>query len=198
MRTKIAGLTALSLLVAACGVGSRQVVPEAGLVGCQPVTSGALAGAPWDSLVGDWRVTLVATRGPMAGRVARGNLTLRAQAESLRRVEQPGPVTVTVPVVGATDVRVEEVGAVRMGNVQSADPRHPGASLWVSRGADGGVSAVLRIGEEEIGAGRQPFDGGYLVLYLRRVSGSGLYGGWASGVSDEVASGHFCVARPSP
>jgi hypothetical protein len=196
-RTRAAGLTALSLVVATCGVRGRRAESGAD-AGCRPVTSGALAAAPWDSLAGDWHLTLVATAGPGAGRVAQGLVALRSQEESLRRVDRPGPATVTVPAVGSTDLRVEEVGAVRMGDLGSADPRRPGVSIWVSRGADGGVSAVLRIGQQEIGTTLQPFDAGYTVLYLRRVTGAGIYGGWASGVTDEVASGHFCATRNSP
>ena len=193
---RVAVLMALPLAVAGCGSrgGCAALAADSG---CQAVAAASLAGAPWDSLPGEWRLTMVATRGPMAGRVAQGSLTLRAQEASLRRVERPGPVTVTVPVIGATDLGVEAIGAVRMGDVRSTDPRHPGVSIWVLRGADGGVSAVLRIGEEEIGAARQPFDAGYTVLYLRRVSGAGFYGAWASGVPDEVASGHFCAVRTS-
>ena len=192
--TRIAGLTVLSVVVAACGVHSRKVEPGAD-VRCRPVTSGALAAAPWDSLAGDWRLTLVATTGPSAGRVAQGLVALRSQEESLRRVDRPGPATVMVPAVGSTDLPVEEVGAVRMGDLGSADPRQPGVSIWVSRGADGGVSAVLRIGQQEIGTARQPFDAGYTVLYVRRVTGAGFAGGWASGITDEAASGHFCAVR---
>jgi len=161
------------------------------------VTAGSLSAAPRDSLAGDWSLTLVATTGPSAGRVAQGIVALRAQEESLRRVDRPGPATVIVPMVGSTDMIVEEVGAVRMGDLRSSDPRRPGVSVWVSQGADSGVSAVLRIGQQEIGVARQPFDAGYTVLYLRRVWGAGIYGGWASGVSDEVVTGHFCAVRAS-
>jgi hypothetical protein len=189
-----AGLLAMSLGVVACGPRGIRVAAPADDA-CRPVTATAVGDAPWDSLPGEWRLTLVATAGRMAGRVAQGNLTLRAQEPSLRAVDRPGPVVVTVPVVGSTDLAVEEAGAIRMGDLRSAEPRQPGVSIWVSRGADGGVSAVLRIGQEEIGTGRQPFDAGYTVLYLRRVTGATMLGGWASGVTDEVASGHFCAVR---
>jgi hypothetical protein len=67
-------------------------------------------------------------------------VSLRSQEKSLRRVDRPGPATVIVPVVGSTDLSAEDVGAVRMGELGSADPRQPGVSIWVSRSADGGVS----------------------------------------------------------
>jgi len=187
----------MPLFVVACGArGAR--VDAAADDACRPVAAAPLRDAPWDSLPGEWRITLAATAGPMAGGTVQGSLSLRAQEPSLRRVDRPGPVAVTVPVYGSTDVAVEQVGAVRMGNLLSSDPRRPGVSLWVSRGADGGVSAVMRIGEEEIGTSRQPFDAGYLALFLRRVSSRSILGGWASGVTDEVASGHFCATRGAP
>lgn len=155
------------------------------------------ASARWDSLPGSWRLTLVATSGGMAGRSAQGSLTLRALDAALRRIERPGPAIVTVPVIGATDVPVEQVGAVRMGNLLSADPQRPGAAIWVSQGADGGVSAVLRIGEEAIRSDLLRFDGGYTALFLRQVSAASLRGSWASGVTTEEAGGHFCAVRVS-
>ena len=188
---------ALPLAVAACGARGSRVAPPPDDA-CRPVAATPLGAAPWDSLPGQWRLTLVATSGRMAGRVAQGNLTLIAEEESLRRVDRPGPNVVTVPVVGSTDLSVEEVGAVRLGDLRSADPRRPGTSIWVSIGPDGGTSAVMRVGQEEIGTRLQPVDAAYTVLYLRRVSGSAILGGWASGGgggAGEVASGHFCAAR---
>lgn len=131
----------------------------------------------------------------MAHRSVQGMLTLRAQDSSLRRVERPGPQTLTVPVIGATDLAVELVGAQRVGNVRSADPQRPGVAIWVSQGQDGGTSAVLRIGEETIHSNLTRFDGAYLALYLRRVSANRIYGAWASGVTGEEAAGHFCAVR---
>jgi hypothetical protein len=144
---------------------------------------------------GSWRLTLVATAGPAAGRSVQGSLTLRAQDPAAQRVDRPGPTTVTVPVIGTTDLALEQVGAQRVGNVQSADPQRPGVAIWVSRGQDGGVSAVMRIGEEMIHSNLTRFDGAYLALYLRQVSANRIYGGWASGVTGQEAAGHFCAVR---
>jgi len=187
-------LAAVPVAVAACAARGGQPAPVAEAP-CVPVDAVALAGTPWDSLAGEWRLTLVATRGPMAGRSVWGILSLRPQEPGLRRMDRPGPNLVTVPLVGTSDIRLEEVAAVRMGNLGSSDPSRPGASVWVSQGADGIVSGVLRLGQEEIGSRLQPFDAGYTALYLRRVGVSGIYGGWASGTPEEVAAGHFCAVR---
>jgi hypothetical protein len=131
----------------------------------------------------------------MAGRSVQGALTLRAQDSALRRVDRPGPTTVTVPVIGTTDIALEQVGAVRLGDVGSTDPRQPGLAIWASLSPDGGVSAVMRIGQEAIRSDIVRFDGGYTALFLRQVSADAIRGGWASGVTTEDASGDFCAQR---
>ena len=118
-------LVALPLALAACVARGRPPAPAADAV-CRPVDAASLALAPWDSLVGTWHITVVATRGPLAGRVVEGTVTLQAEDAALRRVNRPGPNRVSVPVVGATDLAVEEVGAVRMGDLRSTDLRRPG------------------------------------------------------------------------
>jgi hypothetical protein len=193
-RLRTAGALLAATVAWSCAARSRTGSLAAG-DSCRPVEGRVSAATPWDSLPGSWRLTLVATGGPRSGGSVQGTLTLRAQEASLRRVDRPGPDVVTVPVTGATDVAVEQVGAQRIGNLQSADPQRPGAAIWVSQGQDGGVSAVMRIGEEMIHSSLVRFEGAYTVLYLRQVSASGIYGGWASGVTGQEASGHFCAVR---
>lgn len=162
---------------------------------CRPVEERLAANTDWDSLAGRWRLTLVATAGPMPRRTAQGSLTLRAQDSSLRRIERAGAPVVTVPIIGATDLALEQVGAVRLGNLMSIDPRRPGVSVWVTQGPTGSLSAVMRIGQEEIRGDLMRFDGGYTALYVRHASARGIYGGWASGITGEQVSGHFCAIR---
>jgi hypothetical protein len=144
---------------------------------------------------GTWRLTLVASFGSMTGQSVQGEMTLRGQDSLLRRVERPGSTVVTVPVIGAADIALEAVGARRIGDLQSLEPARPGLAIWVSHGADGGVSAVLRIGQEEIHPTLLQIEGAYTVLYLREVSSDAMRGGWASGVMQEEAHGHFCAER---
>jgi hypothetical protein len=133
----------------------------------------------------------------MTGRRVQGELTLRGQDSLQRHVERPGPTVVTVPVIGAADISLEDVGAARIGDLHSLEPAIPGLAIWVSRGADGGMSAVLRIGQEEIHPRLIQIEGAYTVLFLREVSSDAMRGGWASGVMQEEAHGHFCAERVS-
>jgi len=193
-RVRASGMLPLTLAALACAGHGRS-----GASGdqCRPVEGPFTASIPWDSLSGSWRLTLVAGSGPMARRSVQGALTLRAQDPALRRVDRPGPTTVTVPVIGTTDIALEEVRAVRLGDVRSTDPMQPGVAIWVSQSPDGGVSAVMRIGQEAIRSGIVRFDGGYTALFLRHVAANAISGGWASGVTTEESSGYFCAQRVS-
>jgi uncharacterized Zn-binding protein involved in type VI secretion len=162
---------------------------------CRPVEGRFTTSTPWDSLSGGWQLTLVAGSGSMAGRRVQGAMTLRAQDPALRRVDRPGPTTVTVPVIGTTDIALEQVGAVRMGDVRSTDPLQPGVAIWASQSPDGEVSAVMRIGQEAIRSDIMRIEGGYTALFLRQVSADAIRGGWASGVTSEESSGYFCALR---
>ena len=192
MRVTAGGLLALTLAAVACAGHGRS---GAAADECRPVEGPFTASTPWDSLPGSWRLTLVAGSGSMAGRSVQGALTLRAQDPALRRVDRPGPTTVTVPVIGTTDIALEQVGAVRMGDVRSTDPLQPGVAIWASLSPDGSVSAVMRIGQEAIRSDLVRFDGGYTALFLRLVSVNVIRGGWASGVTAEESSGYFCAQR---
>jgi hypothetical protein len=187
-------MLALAFATLACAGRGRS---GAAAVECRPVEGPFSATAPWDSLAGTWQLTLVAESGPMTGHREEGALWLQAQDTALRRVDRPGPTTVTVPVIGTTDIALEQVGAVRMGDVRSADPLQPGISIWESRAPDGSVSAVLRIGQEAIRSNLLRIEGGYTALFLRQVSINAIRGGWASGVTTEAAKGYFCAQRAS-
>lgn len=100
-----------------------------------------------------------------------------------------------MPVIGWTDIAVELVGAARVGNLQSADSRRPGAAVWVSQGADGAVSAVLRLGEEAQGGNFMRVEGEYTALFLKQVSVAAIRGDWTSGVTSGEVGGYFCAAR---
>jgi len=186
------------LAVAIIGVACSTHAPPAGAVpaaDCVPVDGQLAASAPWDSLNGSWMLEMVAVTGDSSGVRAAGTLTLRAQDPALRPVVRAGMTGVTVPVIGATDIALERVGAVRIGDVGSLDPRKPGVSIWVSPATATTLSAVMRIGQEEIQSDLVRFDGGYTALYLRQVSATAIRGGWASAVAGTAASGYFCAER---
>jgi hypothetical protein len=81
--------------------------------------------------------------------------------------------------------------------VRSTDPTQPGVAIWASQSPDGAVSAVMRIGQEGIRSDVVRIEGGYTALFLRHVSVNAIRGGWASGVTTEESSGHFCAERVS-
>lgn len=193
VRVGASGLLALLLLGNACG-GRNRSSAVSSAEECRAVESRIAANTPWDSLPGSWRLTLVSPSGT-AGQSVQGTMTLHAQEAALRRVERAGATAVSVPVIGATDIALEQVGAVRLGDLNSTAPNQPGLAIWVSEATDGNVSAVLRIGQEAIHSDLLRFDGGYTALYLRQVSANSIRGDWASGVTRKEASGYFCADR---
>jgi hypothetical protein len=195
LRPGIAAIAACLAAALACAGNSRPGKAASG-DGCLPVEGRLAADVPWDSLPGSWRLTLVATAGPKAGTRVEGTMTLQARDPAVRRMESPGSTVITVPIFGTTDVALEEVGAVRIGNVESADSSQPGLAIWVSEVPDRSVSAVLRIGQEALRTDIVRFDGGYTALFLQEVSSSSIRGGWKSAVTPmESSSGHFCAVR---
>jgi len=192
VRASARGVLTLTLAAVACARPGRT-----GAAGdeCRPVEGPFTASTPWDSLSGSWRLTLVAGSGSKAGQSVEGALTLRAQDPALRSVDRPGPTTVTVPVIGTTDIVLEDVGAVRIGDVRSTDSLQPGVTIWASQSPDGVVSAVMRIGQEVLRSDVVRIEGGYTALFLRQVSVNAIRGGWASGVTTEEAKGYFCAER---
>jgi hypothetical protein len=163
--------------------------------GCRPVEGVVAASAPWDSVTGRWRLEMVDVTGDSSGRRVIGSLALRAQDSVSQRVVRPGMTGVTVPVIGDAEIALEQVGAARIGDVSSLDAKRPGLSIWVSPASTNTVSAVMRIGEEEIQSDLVRIDGGFTALYIRQVSATAIRGGWASGVTATRASGYFCADR---
>jgi hypothetical protein len=195
LRGGTAALTVAAVAAVACAGHGRAGGTAKGDE-CLPVEGRLTAEVPWDSLPGSWRLTLVATAGPKAGTRVEGTMTLQARDPAVRRMESPGSTVITVPIFGTTDVALEEVGAVRIGNVESADSSQPGLAIWVSEVPDRSVSAVLRIGQEALRTDIVRFDGGYTALFLQEVSSSSIRGGWKSAVTPmESSSGHFCAVR---
>lgn len=162
---------------------------QRGAAGCQPSGPPDLASAPvTDGLAGDYRLTLVATQGAHHGRIE-GTLTLVPMPDSLRALG-----TSQVPLVGTTQLPLEEVGALRLGDVTSRDPLRPGAAV-IERGTGPGRTIVVRLGSEANRRDLQRFEGGYTVLRIHRITEDGFSGLWVSGVMEDEAGGHFCAVR---
>ena len=144
---------------------------------CAAPTGTLAATAQAAGLVGPFTLTLVATAGPSAGQRASGSLSLIV-ADTLH--------------YGSTDVNLEAVGALKLGDPSAAGPAAPGVLVLAGPG-----DILLRVGSEANRAGVLRFDGGYTVLRVRELGdgGSAFRGVWVSGVSADQASGYFCATR---
>jgi hypothetical protein len=192
-RTPGAAVLAVLMLAAAAGCASRNARSAA--AECRPLPDGPPVATSTAGLAGEYRVTLVATRGPRAGRIAEGRLWLAPQDTALQvlfRVNGAVDSTARMPLIGGTDLDLAAAGAVPMGGLDSRDPRRPGVAVLETPGA-----IVLRLGAEANRRDVVRFDGGYMALYVGATGGAGFAGAWASGVTGPEAEGHFCAVRVS-
>jgi hypothetical protein len=154
---------------------------------CHLVTYALDAGASARDLAGAFAVTLVAASGDSAGRTTTGRLDL-----------SPGSRPDAV-LIGAADLAVESVGAVRLGDLAASADSAPGVLVMQSGGDR--PTILLRLGSEANAVGVIRFDGGYTVLEVLRIDENGFAGSWRSGVTSNTATGHFCAQRiesPNP
>ena len=189
----------LAVLAVACANRAQRT----GSPPCAPFEgTPALDAAAIARLSGDFSLTLVATSGTRSGYTARGTTTLFDNPDRLRRLAGAGgnPMPgVTVPFYGTADIDVTEVGALPLGTTTSDDPLQPGVLVVQDTPDDPTIvrSLVMRFGSDVNRRGAVPFDGGYTVLHVRRVSPDSILGSWASGIVTEVAAGFFCAVRPT-
>jgi hypothetical protein len=137
---------------------------------------------------------MVAEKGDSSGQVS-GRLWLKPQSPALRDLPGQGN---SMPLFGGTDVAIERVGAVRMGDLASADSTKPGVAVLEQR-TPTSLLIVLRLGSDANERGVLRFDGGYAALTVRSISDSEFRGTWASGVRSGLrsleSSGYFCATR---
>lgn len=157
---------------------------EAAVEACAPVEHALEAGSTLAAMAGTYRLTLVSGDPETS---AEGALTLEPLPEALR--EMGGAAT---PLGGSTDVDVEAVGALRMGDLSSTDPAAPGVLVIETAG----TNILLRLGSESNRRDQSSFDGGYTVLTVNRIANGGFDGNWRSGSRNGTNTGYFCV-RPS-
>lgn len=190
-RAAIAGLfVLLAGGVAGCAKRSEG---EALQAACEPIGVPRMENAEAERLAGEYEITLEATDGPAAGRSSRGRLSLWPNPPDLQGLASAGGGVrsdASAPLYGATDVDVEAVGALRLGDPSSEDTGAPGV-LLVERGDQ----IVLRVGSEANRRDVLRFDGGYLALWVERVTEKGFAGSWTSGVMGVQARGRFCAVR---
>ena len=111
-------------------------------------------------------------------------------------------VMVTEPVIGLLDLELDSIGATRMGDPMSMDSMAPGVGIYITRRRGGEITGALaRVGSASNGRGQSPIDGGYFVLYFRRVVTDSFGGDWASspGPGNQLGTteshGRFCAVR---
>ena len=159
------------------------------------------ADATMDGGSGEYAVTLVATSGDKSGERTSGQVRLLEQTGDLREFAPPGvemDTKVSVPLYGASGLSLELVGAVAAGDLSSLDPERPGVMVMESRGVrDGAERAMilLRFGSEANRRDVVAFDGAYMVMAVRSMSGGEFAGDWRSGMFGREVRGYFCAVR---
>jgi len=171
------------------GCPGRAPAPAAADAPCAAVEGSLPAGARFDELAGEYRLTLVATRGPRSGSSATGTLRLR------RNDGGAGAPTegVRYPLYGAAQLALDSVGAVAPGNVGSMEAARPGVLAIEQRG-----TLTLRFGADANGSGPPRFDGSHLALFPAALSADRFAGRWDSGTAERRSGGYFCAVRVAP
>jgi len=147
-------------------------------------------------MAGRFVLTMTATGGAQNGRTVAGYLTLRDAPAGT-----PGPTAdARTALIGTTDVLLEGVGALRLGDTGAEDPAAPGVAVHERRAANGVPTVTARIGSHTTGAptpGMLQVEGSATALFVRRIEENGFAGGWQSstGQPGAGAQGYFCAVR---
>jgi len=188
------------LLAAACHSRPPEQMASAATPPCLPPDGGPLdAATRVEDWAGQYRLTLVATKGAQMDQSQTATLSLLATPEAFRHPPAARADTVTtLPLIGTTGLDLGAVGAVKLGSLDSADPERPGVLVLERRGMEGGravLDVVIRLGSEANDWSKIRFDGGYTALFVHQADAEGFAGEWRSGITDVLASGHFCARR---
>jgi hypothetical protein len=146
---------------------------------CSPITTALDAGANIESMVGDFRVTLVATSGANTGRRVSGPLTL---GKSGTAGSLSGTMTVSLDSIGATAPGPRPI-----------DGRYSAVALQWS-GTGGARQITLRLGNSTPGA----IEGAHMALSVKALSTTRFAGSWTSANGQPMAPeavGYFCGER---
>jgi len=165
------------------------------LAPCRPVGGRLAERADTREMAGRFAITMVATSGAMSGRAASGSLTLVPEDSAL--IDAGAAMQ---PLRGTTDIALDSVGAVRMGDPGANDASAPGVGVYAQRTpGTGALTVVVRLGSGSNSRGPQPFDAGHTTLYVQRITPEGFAGGWASSAGSTFpvrrSQGYFCAVR---
>ncbi len=182
---------AAAVLAAACATSQGG---RGGDDACRP-TEGRLAVT--DSAVtmrGEYRLTMRATSGAASGHAAIGRLSLVPQETALLAAERS-----TEPLRGTADIRLEDIGATRMGDLAAGDPADPGVGVYEQRAPSGAPTVVVRLGSGSNGRGPSAMDAGHTTLFVGRIGSDGFGGSWSSSAGSTFpprrSGGFFCAVR---
>jgi hypothetical protein len=164
-------LLAATLGDSACARRHPAVTPA----DCRPAGGVLAAGTDPTVLVGSYHLILIAGRGAATGESVSGTLELTVREEGVN---------------GSAAIALERVGARRHGDISSTDPMAPGVLALPQ--AD---RILLRFGSEANRKDVQAFEGPYMALHVRQLTGIGFAGTWASGAERTDAEGYFCAVR---
>lgn len=203
MGRRAAGVwSATVVAIVAAGCRSHNADMAAAAPACEPVEGALAATVTADGWAGDYRLIMVATSGDSAGRSTSGPLRLQPQADSLRGAPGGSADDGTVmPMYGTTGIDLGAIGAVQVGDLAADDPIGPGVLVLERKveQASGTITQItIRLGSDANRRGRVRFDGGYTALFVRQAGPGGFAGNWASGITGQLAAGHFCTERVTP
>jgi len=167
-----------------------------GQAACNPEPRALPAEATVGPMAGRFVITMVATGGAQRGQSVAGYLTLRIAPAGT----PPPSASARTALVGVTDVRLETVGALRLGDTGAEDPRAPGIAVYEQLAANGTPTVTARVGSATTAAptpGLVAIEGPYTALFVRRIAADGFAGGWSSGdgTPESETRGHFCAVR---
>ena len=190
IRSNMMGVAALVGVVAGLGIAgcSTNQPPEpsqeSDVCGQANPDAGSLVQV--EDLGGDYALVITARSGEKSGATTHGELRLVSRDST------------GVPFYGWTDVRLDEIGAHRLGDPSSTDRSAPGVLVLTSPdpASPGKVGSVtLRIGSQANRSDIIRFDGAYTALYVRWIEAGAFGGDWASGITGPEAEGEFCAVR---
>ena len=120
---------------------------DGALTSCAAVDSTTRSAAITGQLVGEYRLTMIATSGARTGGSATGTLTLDGR-------------------VGHASIALASVGAVAAGDITSRDPNRPGVMLVRSPNDSSASAPMLRFGADANRSDIRACDGAYLILLV--------------------------------
>jgi hypothetical protein len=193
-----------SLLAAVCLLWSGQTICMAQEARpCALATDTLPTNATARGLAGDYRLTIVGTDGEATGKMVRGDLKLWAPPDSFQFVRQfdgnRNPY-ITIPLIGSTEIHLQDVGAVEDGGWSAREPEAPGIALREHHATYQGqpfTEITLKLGADGNRRGLLRMDGPYNALYVDRMDTSGFYGRWHAslGYTTYKAEGFFCALK---